>query len=76
MRSRSTGEVWNLGGYATCQRVNRIAEVMPFAIWKMDFDNGIEFLNAQFFRHFKEHELKIDLSRSSRIERMTTRTST
>jgi len=56
--------VWNRGGYATCQRMSQIEEALPFAIRKLDFDNGSEFLNAHFIRHFKEHEPKIELSRS------------
>jgi hypothetical protein len=56
--------VWNRGGYATRERLREIQAALPFAITKLDFDNGTEFLNAHFLSHFKAQEPKIELSRS------------
>jgi hypothetical protein len=56
--------VWNRGGHATRERLSEIQNALPFAITKLDFDNGTEFLNAHFISHFKAHEPKIELSRS------------
>ncbi len=55
--------VWNRGAYATRERLSEIQAALPFAITKLDFDNGTEFLNAHFISHFKAQELKS--SRSS-----------
>lgn len=56
--------VWNRGGHATRERLSEIEQALPFALRKLDFDNGTEFLNAHFISHFKAHEPKIELSRS------------
>lgn len=56
--------VWNRGAHATRQRLSEIQAALPFAITKLDFDNGTEFLNAHFISHFKAQEPKIELSRS------------
>lgn len=56
--------VWNRGAHATRERLSEIQNALPFAITKLDFDNGTEFLNAHFISHFKAHEPKIELSRS------------
>jgi hypothetical protein len=56
--------VWNRGGHATRERLSEIQNALPFAITKLDFDNGSEFLNAHFISHFKAQEPKIELSRS------------
>lgn len=56
--------VWNRGAHATCQRMSEIESALPFAMRKLDFDNGTEFLNAHFIGHFKAREPKIELSRS------------
>ena len=56
--------VWHRGGHATRERLSEIEEALPFALHKLDFDNGTEFLNAHFISHFKAHEPKVELSRS------------
>jgi hypothetical protein len=56
--------VWNRGGHATRERVTEIELALPFALRKLDFDNGTEFLNAHFINHFKAHDPKVELSRS------------
>ena len=56
--------VWNRGAHATRERLSEIQAALPFAIAKLDFDNGTEFLNAHFITHFKAQEPKIELSRS------------
>ena len=56
--------VWNRGGYATREQLSEIQAALPFAITKLDFDNGTEFLNAHFISHFKAQQPKIELSRS------------
>jgi hypothetical protein len=56
--------VWNRGAHATRERLSEIQAALPFAIAKLDFDNGTEFLNAHFISHFKAQEPKIELSRS------------
>ena len=56
--------VWNRGAHATRERLSEIQAALPFAITKLDFDNGTEFLNAHFINHFKAQEPKIELSRS------------
>jgi hypothetical protein len=56
--------VWNRGAHATRERLSEIQAALPFAITKLDFDNGTEFLNAHFISHFKAQEPKIELSRS------------
>ncbi len=56
--------VWNRGAHATRERLREIQAALPFAITKLDFDNGTEFLNAHFITHFKAQEPKIELSRS------------
>ena len=56
--------VWNRGAHATRERLSEIQAALPFAITKLDFDNGTEFLNAHFITHFKAQEPKIELSRS------------
>lgn len=56
--------VWNRGGYATRERVSEIERALPFALRKLDFDNGTEFLNAHFVTHFKAHDPKVEMSRS------------
>jgi hypothetical protein len=56
--------VWNRSAYNTRERLSEIEAALPFALKKLDFDNGSEFLNAHFISHFKAHEPKIELSRS------------
>jgi len=56
--------VWNRGAHATRERLEEIEQALPFALRKLDFDNGTEFLNAHFIGHFKAHEPKVELSRS------------
>ncbi|MBK8036772.1 MAG: hypothetical protein IPK22_06485 [Verrucomicrobiaceae bacterium] len=56
--------MWNRGAHATRKRLSEIQAALPFAITKLDFDNGTEFLNAHFITHFKAQEPKIELSRS------------
>lgn len=56
--------VWNRGGHATRERMSEIEEALPFALRKLDFDNGTEFLNAHFIAHFREREPQVELSRS------------
>jgi hypothetical protein len=56
--------VWNRGGHATRERLSDIQATLPFAIRKLDFDNGTEFLNGHFITHFRAQEPKIELSRS------------
>ena len=56
--------VWNRGGHATRERISEIQAALPFPLFKLDFDNGTEFLNAHFINHFKAHDPKIELSRS------------
>lgn len=40
--------MWNRGAHATRERLSEIQAALPFAITKLDFDNGTEFLNAHF----------------------------
>lgn len=56
--------VWNRGGHATKERMAEIGEALPFGLRKLDFDNGLEFLNAHFVGHFRAHEPKVEMSRS------------
>lgn len=56
--------VWNRSAHNTRERLSEIEAALPFALKKLDFDNGTEFLNAHFISHFKAHEPKIELSRS------------
>ena len=56
--------VWNRGAHATRERLSEVEEALPFALRKLDFDNGTEFLNAHFISHFRAHEPKVELSRS------------
>jgi hypothetical protein len=56
--------VWNRGAHATRQRLGEIESALPFALKKLDFDNGSEFLNAHFISHFKARQPKVELSRS------------
>ena len=56
--------VWNRGAHATRERLSEVEEALPFALRKLDFDNGTEFLNAHFISHFKVHEPEVELSRS------------
>lgn len=56
--------VWNRGGQATRERTSEIEEALPFTLRKLDFDNGLEFLNGHFVSHFKAREPKVELSRS------------
>lgn len=56
--------VWNRGAHATRERLGELEDALPFALRKLDFDNGTEFLNAHFISHFKAREPKVALSRS------------
>lgn len=56
--------VWNRSAHNTRERLSEIEAALPFAITKLDFDNGTEFLNAHFIKHFRDHEPRIELSRS------------
>ena len=56
--------VWNRGAHATRERLSEVEEALPFAVRKLDFDNGTEFLNAHFISHFKAHEPEVELSLS------------
>ena len=56
--------VWNRGGHATCQAFTQTEEALPFDLRAVDFDNGLEFLNAHFIGYFRGREPKIELTRS------------
>ena len=56
--------VWNRGGHATCQRMQEIEQSQPFLLRLLDFDNGSEFLNGHFIRHYQNRDPKVELSRS------------
>lgn len=56
--------VWNRGALATRERLLELEGALPFAIRKLDFDNGTEFLNAHLVGHFRGREPKVELSRS------------
>ena len=56
--------VWNRGAHATCEQMREMEQALPFALRKLDFDNGSEFLNAHFISHFKSHDPAVELSRS------------
>lgn len=43
---------------------SEIEEALPFTLRKLDFDNGLEFLNGYFVGHFKAREPKVESSRS------------
>ena len=56
--------VWNRGGHATALRMQEIEQMLPFPLKGVNTDNGSEFLNGHFVRHFKERDVDVLQTRS------------
>lgn len=56
--------VWNRGGHATTLRVQEIEQMLPFPLKGVNTDNGSEFLNGHFVRHFNKRDVEVLQTRS------------
>ena len=58
------GAVWNCGQHAVCERFGELEQRLPFPLKGVDTDNGGEFLNWHFHRHFQGRDPVVELTRS------------
>ena len=58
------GAVWNCGQHAVCQRFGELERRLPLPLKGVDTDNGGEFLNWHFHRHFQGRDPAVELTRS------------
>ena len=58
------GVVWNCGQHAVCERFGDLERRLPFPLKGVDTDNGGEFLNWHFHRHFQDRDPAVELTRS------------
>ena len=56
--------IWNKSAAEVVDRVEEVEQMLPFALFGFDVDNGSELLTWHLWRHFLQQSVPVDLRHS------------